>query len=66
MPEFFVWYDNQSDPSGVPFWEGAGWVEAENAQKAAQQAKADGCQWTTVCITASTDTPTEKTILAQA
>ena len=66
MPKFFTWYDNQSSPAGVPFWEGAGWIEAENAQEAARKAKVDGCKWTSVCITASTDSPTEETILARA
>jgi len=64
MSKYFAWYDNQSDPTGAPFWEGAGWVEAETPQEAARKAKADGW-WTTVCVTTSTETPTEATILAE-
>jgi hypothetical protein len=66
MVQFFGWYDNQSDPHLRPYWEGAGWVEADTAEEAAQKTKADGCRWTQVCVTASTDYPTDATILAGA
>lgn len=64
--EFFGWYDNQSDPRGRPFWEGAGWVVADTAEEAAKRVKADGCKWTRVCVTADTRQPTTDTILAEA
>lgn len=63
---YFAWYDNHSDPTGKPYWEGAGWYKAESAAEAAQKAKMDGCKWTTVCITATTERPTDETILARA
>ena len=66
MTKYFAWYDNHSDPHGKPYWEGSGWVEAKSAARAAQKAKADGCKWTTVCVTASTEHPTDKTLLARA
>jgi len=67
MTEYFAWYDNHSDPTGLrPYWEGAGWVAAESATEAARKAKADGCKWTTVCVTADTERPTDETILARA
>lgn len=66
MTRYFAWYDNHSDPTGKPYWEGAGWYEATTPQEAAAAAKAGGCKWTTVCVTADTERPTDKTILAHA
>lgn len=67
MPQFFGWYDNQSDPLGLrPYWEGAGWVEADTAEEAAVKVKENGCQWTSVCVTTTTEHPTDATISAKA
>jgi len=65
VPEYFAWYDNQSDPTGQPAWEGAGWYEG-TPDEAAKAAKADGCAWTQVIVTQTTDYPTPGTILARA
>lgn len=66
MPnKYFAWYDNQSDPAGAPYWEGAGWHEGTPVE-AAQAAKKDGCAWTEVCVTQTTKYPTPGTILARA
>jgi hypothetical protein len=48
---YLAWYDNQSDPTGRPCWEGGDFYEADTPQEAAAMAKADGCQWTDVCVT---------------
>ena len=66
MPQFLGWYDNQSDPHLRPYWEGAEWVTADTAEEAAQKVKQNGCQWTSVCVTMSTEYPTDATILAKA
>jgi hypothetical protein len=67
MTEYLAWYDNQSDPTGKPYWDGADFYEANTPQEAAAMAKADGCQWTSVCVTLPhIKYPTEETILARA
>lgn len=63
---FFAWYDNKSDAYGRPYWEGAGWYEAETPEEAARMVKEDGCLWTSVCVTAGTEYPSPDSILARA
>lgn len=52
--QYFAWYDNHSDPTGNPFWEGSGWYAAKSPEEALEIAKADGCLWTEVAITKDT------------
>lgn len=47
---FFAWYDN-----GTGFFEFAGEYEAESAKAAAKAAWEDGCRWTVIRVTRSTD-----------
>ena len=47
--QFFMYYDNHTDPLGDPYWEPGGWIEAQSPEEALMLAKRE-CLWTKVII----------------